>query len=223
MGPFGNGAGAAGAGRNLPANSRLFGGSAAGVGGGNNRSAEHAKDSSFDTWRKQGGAGPGAGGASHPPGKPTSDSSGGGDGGSKGSSHWVPDFSRGSAGLASSAVPVGGGLPAELGASAGFSAGSGSQSSLAAAPLYPPRTPNAPATREVAPGEGKYRNGGGSGGEMFSDSAFSSFGASARFQPGGAHQPAGTGPFGAATAMDAQNIGGGFEEDNEEDDENPFA
>lgn len=217
VGPFGNGAGAAGSGRNLASNSRLFGGSTAGVGG---RSAEVSKDSSFDTWRVQARAGQATGGASHLPGRPLRDS-GDGVGGSKGSSHWVPDFSRGSAGLPSSAAAAGGRYSEELEASADLSAGSRSRSSLAAAPVFSPRNQTATGTREVSPGG--YRSGGGSGGKAFSDAAFSSFGASARFHPGGAHQPAAAGPFGTANTLDAENIGGGFEEDNEEDDENPFA
>lgn len=231
VGPFGNGAGAAGSGRNLPANSCLFGGSAAGVGGRSGADREESEDSSFDSWRAQGGAGRAAGGGSRLPGRPLRDShsGGGGVGGSKGSSQWMPDFSRGSA-RASSAVPPGERFSGELRASSDFPAGSSvsygssSGSSLAAAPLHPPRQPIAPAMREVAPGEEGRRNGGGSGRETFpGDSSFSSFGAGARSQPGGAHQPAAAGPFGTAMATEADNFGGNIEEDIEEDDENPFA
>lgn len=231
VGPFGNGAGAAGTGRNLPANSRLFGGSAAGVGG---KSAEHSKDSSsFESWRAQEGAGLGAGGGSRLPGRPVTEShssGGGGTGSSKGSSHWTPDFSRGSAGSTSSAVPAGGRFSAgEVGASMDFPAtssvshGGNGNSSFAAPPVYPPKQQTAPAAREGAPGEGGRRKGGGSGGETFSNSGFYGSGAGARFQPGDAHQPPAAGSFGTAIAVEAESIGGGIEEDNEEDDENPFA
>lgn len=228
VGPFGNGAGAAATGQNLPpTNSRLFGGSAAGVGG---RSAGQSKDSLFDSWRAQGGAGLGEKDGSRIPEKSSRDSHSGGGGevgAPKGSAHWMPDFSRGSTGLASSAEPAGGRFSGETRASAGVpsasnvSRGYSSGSSLAAVPAYLSKQPNVPAARRVAAAEGERRNGGDSVGEMVSDSTLTSFGAAATFRHGSAYQPASAGPF--STAVTMEDVGGGIEEDDGVDDENPFA
>eukprot|EP00752_Nemacystus_decipiens_P009877 g8812.t1 len=120
VGPFGNGAGAAGSGRSLPPNSRLFGRSA---GGDRDGSAARPKDSSFESGRAQEGVGLGSGRAARLPGNKLRDGGGGGVQGSRESSEWVPDFSRGSAGLANSAGPAGRRNSEELRASGDFSAG----------------------------------------------------------------------------------------------------
>ncbi|CAM9969232.1 unnamed protein product [Pylaiella littoralis] len=122
VGPFGNGAGAAAAGRRkLPANSPLFGADAAGAGGGGGGGggggfAERARgtkrESLFDSWRSAegaagvAGAGAGAGGAVRSaPSRAF---------GARGGSDWMPDMSRGSAASAS-----GSGEPATLLGAAG--------------------------------------------------------------------------------------------------------
>lgn len=103
VGPFGNGAGAAGTGRTLPSNSRLFGGDATGVGGG---STERDGTSLYDSWRSPAAPGAvGAGGAMYPA---AGRGYGGrklGAGSSKGSSDWMPSMSRGTGALANSASP----------------------------------------------------------------------------------------------------------------------
>lgn len=229
VGPFGNGAGATGENRSLLMTSPPFGDNESGVG--RRTWLEESKDSSFNRWRKQGGPEFGVGRVQRLAERRLVDSHNeGGDAScSQESSHWIPQFPRSSTGLPISAVPASGRIPEQLMASEGFQAGSSenldssSGPSLTTAPVCPPKQANAPSTEQVVHGKGERRNSGGSGGGIFSDSGFSSFGAGAGVQARRTPQPAAAGRFGTTIALEVESTGCGIEEDDEEDDENPFA
>ncbi|CAB1102637.1 unnamed protein product [Ectocarpus sp. CCAP 1310/34] len=261
VGPFGNGTGAAAAGRTNPANSSLFGGDATAGASGGGMGGAAKKESLFDSWRSPRAAAAGAGAGMGGTLRQAPGSSFGGGGSSRRSSAWMPDTSRGS-GTSTSSSPPGnmlgaagavptpptsreelagsgstsngnsvrgptdrparGGLFSAAGSggeNAGFPGSSGG-SSMAASPAWPSEQSNAP-LGGAAGAEGRVRGGESSGGRNLAVPTFSSsLDTGARFT---SEVGRSGGTFVGTTTLGESDDHHGFEEEDGEEEENPFA